>query len=836
MTANNGIMASSSTSTSPGKTRLTLHAKTALRLSLIFVLAGWQLFASSRVETAAQDASPEAKPRHIPAQWITSPGAPIRDLTMLHFRRELELEKVPEHFLVDVSADNRFLLEVNQERIGSGPARGDLAHWRYEVYDLAPHLHAGKNVLAANVWNLGTLAPVAQISNRTGFLLRGEGEIEQAANTNDSWWSEEEPGFQAAPVSMSELQGYYAADPIEKIDARQFDWTWDAATSTSTRWKKAEAIGPAAERGIGDTPNNWQLVRDPLPAMEWREMPGGRVVRSSGLPTKGAFPDGPVEIGANQKVSILLDNGELTTAFMELAISGGKDANIRVTYAEALKNAKGEKGNRNEIAGKKIIGVYDEYLADGAVNRTLKSLVWRTWRYLQLDIETHDEALQLRRLRSWFTAFPFQERARFQSDDPALSSIWEVGWRTARLDAHETYMDTPYWEQLQYIGDTRIQALVSFAVAGDDRLARQAIEAFDDSRIPDGITLSRYPTNHFQSIPTFSLLWVGMLHDFAMYRSDPAFVREHLNGTRAVLDWYVRHQNENGLVGRLPWWNFIDWANGFQGGNPPLDEHGDSAVITLHFVMALREAAELESLYGDKQRAERYLDVAARALQGVQKLCWNKDYGLFADTPTQLKYSQHTNLMAVLLDVVPKEQQREVMTKVLSASDAGFKANGNIPSMEKATYYYRFYLARALEHAGMGDRYLELLDPWREMLGLGLTTWAETPEPTRSDSHAWSAHPNYDLLTIVAGIRPAATGFEKVVIEPHLGKLRNVTASFPWKDGEIQVDYKLESGAWTIRANLPTGLTGELVWQGKKYPLHSGSQALTVASEVSSAR
>jgi alpha-L-rhamnosidase len=813
-----------------------MNAKTSLRISFTLLLAGWQLLAAAGVKTAPQDASPEPQPRRTPAQWITSPGAPIRDLTMLHFRKELQLEKVPEHFLVDVSADNRFLFEVNQERVGSGPARGDLAHWRFEVYDLAPHLHAGKNVLAATVWNLGTLAPVAQISNRMGFLLRGEGELEQTANTNDSWWSEEEPGFQAAAVSMRELRGYYAADPIEKIDARLFDWTWDTETSTSARWKKAESIGPAAEGGMGDTPNNWQLVRDPLPAMEWREMPGGRVVRSSGIAPAGGFPDGPLGIGANQKVSILLDNEELTTAVMELAVNGGKDANIRVTYAEALQDDKGEKGNRNEISGKKIVGVYDEFVADGAPGRTLKSLVWRTWRYLQLDIETHDEALQLRRLRSWFTAFPFQQRARFQSDDPALSSIWDVGWRTARLDAHETYMDTPYWEQLQYIGDTRIQALVSFAVAGDDRLARQALEAFDDSRIPDGITLSRYPTNHFQAIPTFSLLWVGMLHDFAMYRSDPEFVREHLIGTRAVLDWYILHQNANGLIGRLPWWNFIDWANGFQGGDPPLDQHGDSAVITLHFVMALREAAELESLYGNKQRAERYLEMAARAVEGVQKLCWNKGFGLFADTPAQMKYSQHTNLMAVLLDVIPKERQREVMTKVLSVSDAEFQGSGSLPPMEKASYYYRFYLARALEHAGMGDRYLELLKPWREMLALGLTTWAETPEPTRSDSHAWSAHPNYDLLTIVAGIRPAAPGFEKVEIEPHLGKLQNVAASFPWKEGEIQVDYRLERETWTIRVNLPAGLPGELIWQGRSYPLRSGALTLKVPAEVSSAQ
>ena len=55
-------------------------------------------------------------------------------------------------------------------------------------------------------------------------------------------------------------------------------------------------------------------------------------------------------------------------------------------------------------------------------------------------------------------------------------------------------MDTPYWERLQYVGDTRLQALISYVVGGDDRLARQAIDAIDDSRVPDGITQSRYPS------------------------------------------------------------------------------------------------------------------------------------------------------------------------------------------------------------------------------------------------------------------------------------------------------------------------------------------------------
>ena len=93
------------------------------------------------------------------------------------------------------------------------------------------------------------------------------------------------------------------------------------------------------------------------------------------------------------------------------------------------------------------------------------------------------------------------------------------------------------------------------------------------------------------------------------------------------------------------------------------------------------------------------------------------------------------------------------------------------PSLTQATYYFQFYLFRAMKTAGLGDDYLLRLGPWRKMLDLGLTTWAETPEPTRSDSHAWSAHPNYDLLTTVAGVEPATPGFATVRIQPHLGTL-----------------------------------------------------------------
>ena len=208
----------------------------------------------------------------------------------------------------------------------------------------------------------------------------------------------------------------------------------------------------------------------------------------------------------------------------------------------------------------------------------------------------------------------------------------------------------------------------------------------------------------------------------------------------------------------------------------------------------------------------------------MSKLCWNQKYGLIADTPEQKHYSQHANILGVWLDVIPREEQKDVLNKILSVSDPGFTSTGPVPEMTEATYYFRFYLARALEHAGMGDRYLDLLKPWHDMVALGLTTWAEQPEPTRSDSHAWSAHPNFDFLTIVAGIRPKAPGFATVRIEPHLGKLHHLVAAVPTPKGMVEVRYESSGSGVSTGIHLPADLTGELVWKGKSVPLHSGEQ------------
>ena len=763
------------------------------------------------------------------AKWIGAAGAPANEYGVYHFRRTLDLPARPERFVVHVTGDNRYQLFVNGRRVCWGPARGDLFHWRFETVDLAPYLEAGKNVLAALVWNFGELAPLAQVTLRTGFLLEGDTAAERASGTGAQWKAVRSEAYSPLAFSAREVRGYFVTGPGDRVDAGRYAWGWQQREFDDSAWPVAVVIEDAAGREASDPHSRWMLVERPIPPMEETPQRLQSVRKASGIPMPAAFParPEPLRIPPGTKAELLLDQGHLTTAYPELTVSGGRGATVRLRYAESLflppaPGRRGNlKGNRNEVEGKEFFGNFDEFGADGGAARTFRPLWWRTYRYLKLEIETRSEALTVDDLSATYVGYPFERRAKFDCGSAEVAKILDTGWRTARLCAHETYMDCPYYEQLQYVGDTRVQCQVSLFQTGDARLMRNAIDQIDDSRQADGCTMSRFPTRLEQYIPGFALWWIGIVHDYWWYVDDPAFVRRMLPGVRAVLSFFAGLQKDNGSLGPLPWWRYMDWAAEWRGGDPPQEDDGSSAPFDLLLLMAYRWAAELEGALGLGAMGEEYRRRERQLRATAESLYWDAGRRLYADTPAKTRFSQQTNTLAVLADVAPAQIARDLMVRVAESSD-----------LVQASLYFRFYLHSALVKVGEGDRYLDLLGGWRQMLANGLTTFAEVVDrpdgSSRSDCHAWSASPNIEMMRTVLGVDSAAPGFQRVIVRPHLGKLPFVTGSVPHPRGSVDVKVEPGGGGWAVEISLPAGVTGTFEWRGTRRDLVAGVNRVTL--------
>lgn len=420
------------------------------------------------------------------------------------------------------------------------------------------------------------------------------------------------------------------------------------------------------------------------------------------------------------------------------------------------------------------------------------------------------------------TGYPLRRAAAFACDDPRWPALERICWNTLANCAHETFTDCPYYEQLQYVGDTRLQALVALTWTRDDRLVRKALRQFDGARLTDrGLTPASHPASVTAIIPPFSLWWVAMVHDHAAWRGDRAFAAGLMPGVRTVLEAVLAHRRADGLLGALNGWNFTDWVPAWTAttrsyrnwGVPPDGEHGASGVICWQTVWVLTQAAELEDWLGEPGLAARWRRAAAELARAADAAFWVPARGLYADDGARRLFSEHSQCLALLGGHVPPAKRRRI-ARALAAGPA---------HLERATIYFSHYLFEAA--AALGDlapMFRRLDELWHPLAACGLRTTSEEPEPSRSDCHAWGAHPLYHALASILGIRPDGLGGERVVIAPRLGRLRHAAGTLPHPRGDIRVEVALRDGRQHGRVELPPGLRGTLVVDGVRRPIGPG--------------
>jgi alpha-L-rhamnosidase len=761
--------------------------------------------------TLGQNISPRLISRKWEAQWITSPASRLKAYEVYHFRRSFRLAETPAAFVVHVSADSRYKLFVNGKMVGLGPARSDLAHWNFDTYDLVPYLQQGDNLVAALVWNQGEWNGLAQHSYRTAFIMQGDSAAEAIVNTGERWKVTKDEAYSPVVFKPSDPRlfwQYYVAGALDSVQASAYPWGWEMPGYPDETWDAARTLGNGTPAG----PENgtmWTLVPRPVAYLEQ---------------TSHRFAEGPsvpLTVPANSHVFLLLDAKFETTGYPRFRFSGGKDAMVRIGYAETLLDVEKDnpyrwhKTDRDVTEGKKFVGVYDVFVADGGRDRLFVPLWMRVFRYVRIEVRTVDQPLLIDDVSYDLSLYPFTNEAEFTSNDSLHQRIFDACLRTVRLASQETYID-PYYEQMQYIGDTRIQALYAYYHFRDDRLTRNAIRQFDWSRSPEGLTMSRYPSSLPQYTPLYALCWMLMIRDHWMLRGDEAFVRPFIPAMLNILRWFGEQVNAEGMLGDLPGLDFLDT---FYPRDKILGASKSKSLTPygLFYVYTVQQLAPFFRHFGKTCESAQQETIAARVEQAVIRTCFDSGKVLFADNPEKRFFSQHANIMAVLTGCLSPAQEKVVLHRVLTDT-----------TLLPVSLYFKFYEFEALKQAGMGGTILDEMGDWKTMLDDHLHTFSEWVNDPRSECHAWSAYPAYFFLNTIAGIGSATPGFTAVRIEPHPGRLTKISAQMPHPDGLITTDYEKTGDSWSIRIRLPAKISGEFIWKGKIYPLRGGISTLSL--------
>ena len=307
--------------------------------------------------------------------------------------------------------------------------------------------------------------------------------------------------------------------------------------------------------------------------------------------------------------------------------------------------------------------------------------------------------------------------ARFAFSEPFLERIVPPMFRALQMCSHETFMDCPYYEQQMYVGDSRLEMLALYATCEDDRLPRKAIRMFDNARDHLGRIPSQHPAKVRQFIPGFTLLWVGMLHDFALWRGDRGFVAAALPGMRQSLDFFLGLPRRDGVVETPVGWNFMDWVEGWKTGVPPTSGDNLCGPLNWLLVYVLNLAAELEGWVGEPEMESRWRRHARELAASLRQRFWDAGRGLFADDSAKTAFSEHSQCLAILGGQLPREMEVKLFDTMLAAD-----------GLARTTIYFSHYLFETAYKLKRPEVIMgRLRQDWGALLEMGLQDHIRAP-------------------------------------------------------------------------------------------------------------
>ena len=796
----------------------------------------------------------------------------------VYFRKTFDLPSQPQSAPAHVTADSRYRLYVNGQFVGRGPARSYPSFQYYDTYDLSKYLRPGKNVIAAVVhfygeataWYVPGKAGVLSIGTgpkampgKGGFLFQADIQTpagKQTIKSDESWKVRLADAWKQDTPRVNFSLGF-----VEVFDARKDQQDWKDVEASETGWVNALPYASWSDGVAPVEPFGNMQARD-IPFLEEKQISAEKIIEAGETidakgetpadqmmaeeivpfsqtsilnPNNILFSDGKVatiQPSSGRSVSLVLDFGKTVTGYSRLEVDGGAGTIVDIGVSERLSRNKENyyksDDSRAEMPSRKTGILFnrehgkqvDRYITR-AGQQSFETGDIKGFRYMQVTFRNVVQPLKVDAISLNFTSYPVGNRGAFESSDLQLNKIWQTGVYTLQTCMTDGYVDCPSREQRQWVGDAYVEAMINYAAFGDSRLTAKLLRQTAQSQNSDGMTMMHAPGDHdvlATVIVDYSLAWILTAHEYYRYTGETSVIKEIYPHIRLAMGWFERHLDENGLLGRVPGWVFIDWAN--------VDKRGEITALNAMLYKALNDAAELAQVSGVTVDVEKFKRLAAKVKVSLNERMWDASRGVYVDCFVEnaqcRRVSQQSNATMMLFDIAPREHWTSITNYITDPKRTRIRQtilNGQVISggsfneetdVVMAQPYFSFFLHRALAKAGAMDRVVtRIKEHWGAMLDAGATTWWEewVQRPSSSESHAWSAAPTFDLSTDVLGVRPLKPGFSTFSVAPTPGTLSFAKGVFPTVRGDIRVDWSRGNDQFTLGVTSPATTTMEVM-------------------------
>jgi len=775
------------------------------------------------------------------------------------FRRVLDLPGPVASAPTRVTVDGRYQLFVGGARVGRGPVRCDPLHQKYDEYDLAPRLRAGRNVVGLIVHVFGVDTSWYETVKGMWQPTFGDGAVwvdGPAVRTELDWRCLETDAWSRDVPRANHGLGF-----VEWFDANRWPVDWLSPDFDDRHWDSVHELvagggGPEGFFGGLETRPFPLLEPSGIPPLVEETAHAERLVwtkavtpcpdlpiedRVYGEPFTALHDDaavglegvvlgrgGPAVIrtrpGAD--VAFLLDFGRVHTAYpyLDVEATGGETIEIAAVEHIAGEFEPGGLPADARIVRREMLGLdahLTRYVCRPGRQRFERS-EWQAVKWLQVTVRDAPEGLVVHGLGAVQTHYPVEAAGAFDASDPMLNELWRVGAYTLKMCMHDGWEDCPSREQRQWLGDATVEQLVGQVAFGPSVNALNAkyLKDVAASQRPDGLTQMFAPGNHGRDgllIPDWTLQWILNARNHLRWSGDLGTVEAIFPAIQRALGWFdrLRAQNPSGLVADMPYWHFMDWAG--------VGRHGEACALNAQLAGCLAAAAEIADALSYGRAAGRYRADAAAVRAALDRRHWDERRGVYVDCvdpatgAQEPRVSQHANAAMILWGGAPEARWPRMIERIADPARLAFTAAPPIvPEGERldpregvvlANTFYSHFVQAAFVEAGRVDLVLELVrDRYGPMLARGARTLWESFDPTASLCHGFSATPTYQLTTGVCGLSPAEDGFAALSFAPDLADLDRASARLRTVRGDVEVELRRTDRGFDARLSVPDGM------------------------------